>query len=207
MLIKDTKGLSSLILILSLLLISCGKEENKNEKDIDDSEIRYKLFQLEDMGWKSRKNLQLIDDINFTATEVPIQYYLLKDQGNSNLFNIDSLYNQNEFERIIEFTFEQENEKDLLEETFTKLSYEDGVKYMSFKIENDFYVVTSKNDTIKCSGVNYERNFKVAPFQKIMLFFNGINPNDKIQLVYNDKLFGKGIIKFKFEEQYKEILQ
>lgn len=201
------KGVSSLILFMSFLLFSCGNNESKNEKDIDDSAIRYKLFQLEDMGWKSKKNTQQFDDINFTATEVPIQYYLLKDQGNSDLFNIDSLYNQNKFERIVEFTFEQEDEKDLLEETFTKLSYEDGVKYMSFKMENDFYVVTSKKDTIKCTGVNYERNFKVAPFQKIMLFFSGINPNDKIQLVYNDKLFGKGIIKFKFEEQYKEILQ
>lgn len=199
------KGLGSLILFL--FLVSCGKEENKNEKDIDDSAIRYKLFQLEDMGWKSKKNSQLIEGLNFTATEVPIQYYLLKDQGDSDLFNIDSLYNQNKFERIIEFTFEQENEKDLLEEDFTKLSYEDGVKYMSFNMVNDFYIVTSKKDTIKCSGVNYERNFKVAPFQKIMLFFSGINPNDKIQLVYNDKLFGKGIIKFKFEEQYKKILQ
>jgi hypothetical protein len=74
-------------------------------------------------------------------------------------------------------------------------------------MEKDFYVVTSKKDTIKCSGVNYERNFKVAPFQKIMLFFSGIQPKDKIQLIYNDKLFGKGIVKFKFEEQYKEILQ
>ena len=199
------KEVSSLILFF--LLVSCGKSDNNIEKDIDDSAIRYKLFQLEDMGWKSKYNSQQIEDINFTATEVPIQYYLLKDQGNSDLFNIDSLYNQNKFERIIEFTFEQEDEKDLLEETFTKLSYEDGVKYMSFNMEKDFYVVTSKKDTIKCSGVNYERNFKVAPFQKIMLFFSGINPNDKIQLVYNDILFGKGIVKFKFEEQYKEILQ
>lgn len=194
-------------MISILLLFSCNKKENKNIKDVDDSAIRYKLFQLEDMGWKSKKNSQQLEDINFTATEVPIQYYLLKDQGNSDLFNIDSLYNQNKFERIIEFTFEQEEEKDLLEENFTKLPYEDGVKYMSFKMENDFYVVTSKKDTIKCSGVNYERNFKVAPFQKIILFFSGINPNDKIQLVYNDKLYRKGIIKFKFEEQYKEILQ
>lgn len=201
------KGVSSLILLMSFFLSSCGKNEDIKEKDVDDSAIRYKLFQLEDMGWKSKKNSQQLDDINFTATEVPIQYYLLKDQGNSDLFNIDSLYNQNKFERIIEFTFEQQDEKDLLEEDFTKLSYEDGVKYMSFNMVNDFYIVTSEKDTIKCSGVNYERNFKVAPFQKIMLFFSGINPNDKIQLVYNDKLFRKGIIKFKFEEQYKEILQ
>lgn len=194
-------------MISILLLFSCNKKENKNIKDVDDSAIRYKLFQLEDMGWKSKNNSQQIDDIDFTATEVPIEYYLLKDQGKSDLFNIDSIYNQNKFERIIEFTFSQEDEEDLLKEDFTNLSYEEGVKYMSFKMENDFYVVTSKNDTIKCSGVNYERNFKVAPFQKIMLFFSGIQPKDKIQLIYNDKLFGKGIVKFKFEEQYKEILQ
>lgn len=194
-------------MISILLLFSCNKKENKNIKDVDDSAIRYKLFQLEDMGWKSKNNSQQIDDIDFTATDVPIEYYLLKDQGKSDLFNIDSLYNQNKFERIIEFTFSQEDEEDLLKEDFTNLSYEEGVKYMSFKMENDFYVVTSKNDTIKCSGVNYERNFKVAPFQKIMLFFSGIQPKDKIQLIYNDKLFGKGIVKFKFEEQYKEILQ
>lgn len=201
------KVLNRCLMISILLLFSCDKKENKNIKDVDDSAIRYKLFQLEDMGWKSKNNSQQIEDINFTATEVPIEYYLLKDQGKSDLFNIDSLYNQNKFERIIEFTFTQEDEKDLLKEDFTNLSYEEGVKYMSFKMENDFYVVTSKNDTIKCSGVNYERNFKVAPFQKIMLFFSGIQPKDKIQLIYNDKLFGKGIVKFKFEEQYKEILQ
>jgi hypothetical protein len=199
------KVLNRCIMISILILFSCNKKENI--KDVDDSEIRYKLFQLEDMGWKSKNNSQQIEDINFTATEVPIEYYLLKDQGNSDLFNIDSLYNQNKLERIIEFTFAQEDEEDLLKEDFTNLPYEEGVKYISFNMEKDFYVVTSKKDTIKCSGVNYERNFKVAPFQKIMLFFSGIQPKDKIQLIYNDKLFGKGIVKFKFEEQYKEILQ
>ena len=82
-------------MISILLLFSCNKKENKNIKDVDDSVIRYKLFQLEDMGWKSKNNSQQIEDINFTATEVPIEYYLLKDQGKSDLFNIDSLYNQN----------------------------------------------------------------------------------------------------------------
>jgi hypothetical protein len=192
-------------MISILILFSCNKKENI--KDVDDSEIRYKLFQLEDMGWKSKNISQKIEDISFTATEVPIEFYLLKDQGTSDLFNIDSLYNENKYERIIEFNFKQEDEKDLLNNEFTKLSYEEGVKYMSFNMEKDFYVVTSRNDTIKCSGVNYERNFKVAPFQKILLFFSGIQPKDKIQLIYNDKLFGKGIVKFKFEEQYKEILQ
>jgi hypothetical protein len=72
-------------------------------------------------------------------------------------------------------------------------------------LDRDFYVVTSKNDTIPCSGVNFERNFKIAPFQKVLLFFSGIDPNDKIQLVYKDYLFKKGTLKFKFKDPYTEI--
>lgn len=184
------------------LFLSCKKDENnKTDKD-----IRYQLFQLENFGWKSKLNSQKIDDISFTSTEVPIQYYLLKDEGTEDLFKIDSIYNANKTERIIEFTFEQKDEKDLLNEDFTSISYENGIKYLSFEIDKDFYVVTSKKDTIKCSGVNYERNFKVAPYQKIMLFFSGIDPKEEIQLVYNDKLFKKGIIKFQFKETYTKVL-
>lgn len=194
-----------ILLLLFFFLFSC-KKEITNQIPVDDGSIRYQLFQLEKFGWKSKKHSQKADDINFTATEVPIQYYLLKDQGNQDLFNIDSLYQENKTERIIEFTFEQEDEDDLLKDKFTSLSYEDGVKYMSFSLDKDFYVVTSKNDTIQCSGVNYERNFKVAPFQKVLLFFSGIDPKEKIQLIYNDKLFKKGTLKFQFKDTYTEIL-
>ena len=189
------------IFIFTILIscISCKKDAS------NDGTIREQYFQLEKIGWKSKVQNQLVDDINFTATEVPIQYYLLKDKGKEDLFLIDSLYESNKFERIVEFTFHHDEEKDLLDNKFTQMGYEDGIKYLSFKINNDFYVVTSKNDTIKCNGVNYERNFKIAPFQKILLFFSGINPEEKIQLVYNDKLYKKGIIKFKFKEPYTEI--
>lgn len=194
-----------LLLLLCIISISCKKELDSKPVVVD-GDIRYQLFQLEKFGWKSKLHAQKVDDIKFTATEVPIQYYLLKDQGNQDLFNIDSLYQENKTERVLEFTFEQEDEDDLLKDKFTSLSYEDGVKYMSFSLDKDFYVVTSKNDTIPCSGVNYERNFKVAPFQKVLLFFSGIDPKEKIQLIYNDKLFKKGILKFQFKDTYTEIL-
>ncbi len=194
-----------LFFFFAFFISSCKKEVEKNQV-VDDGSIRYQLFQLEKFGWKSKLHSQKVDDINFTATEVPIQYYLLKDQGNQDLFNIDSLYQKNKTERILEFTFEQEDEDDLLKDKFTSLSYEEGVKYMSFSLDKDFYVVTSKNDTIQCSGVSYERNFKVAPFQKVLLFFSGIDPKEKIQLIYNDKLFKKGILKFQFKDTYTEIL-
>ncbi|MGH2665717.1 hypothetical protein [Flavobacterium sp.] len=188
-------------LFFMIALFSCKKED----KAIDDSEIRDRYFQLEKIGWKSKVYNQLVDDINFTGTEIPIQYYLLKDKGKEDLFLVDSLYEANKTERVIEFTFHQDEEKDLLDEKFTGMSYEDGIKYMSFQLDKDFYVVTSKKDTIPCSGALYERSYKIAPYQKVLLMFSGIDPNDKIQLVYKDNLFQKGIIKFKFKDPYTQI--
>lgn len=196
---------SSIYILFICVLFSC-KKEKENSALQNDGLIRQKLYRLEKVGWKSKTQVEKIDDINFTATAVPIEYYLLKDKGNQDLFLIDSLYKENNTERIFEFTFEQEDEEDLLQDKFTTLSYEDGVKYMSFTMNDDFYVVTSKNDTIQCSGVNFERNFKIAPYHKIMLFFSGIPENDQIQLIYNDKLFKKGTIKFQFKDTYTEIL-
>jgi hypothetical protein len=195
-------GLSKyFFLSIVFVCVSCKKED----KVQDDSEIRSRYFQLEKIGWKSKVYNQLVDDINFTATEVPIQYYLLKDKGNQNLLLVDSLYEQNKTERVIEFTFHQDEEKDLLDQKFTGMGYEDGVKYLSFGLDKDFYVVNSKKDTIACSGVSYERNYKIAPYQKVLLFFSGIDPNDKIQLVYKDYLFRKGTMKFKFKDPFTEI--
>lgn len=187
-------------LFIALIIISC-----KDDKEIDDSEIRERYFQLEKVGWKSKTRTQKIDDIGFTATEVPVQYYLLKDLGNEDLFNVDSIYQENKKERIVEFIFEQEEGKDLLDEKFTGITYEEGLKYLSFSIAKDFYVVTSKKDTISCAGVNYERSYKIAPYQKVLLFFSGIEPEDKIQLIYNDNLFKKGTVKFRFKDKYTEI--
>jgi hypothetical protein len=182
---------------LCVLALSCKNDEKSKT---DDSDIRFRYFNLEKQGWKSKKHLQKADGINFEATEVPIQYYLLKKMGNSDLIKVDSIYEVNKTERVIEFTFEQDNEEDLLQEKYTDLNYEKSVEYMSFNIQNDFTVITSKHDTIVCTGVLFERTFKIAPKNKLLLFFSGINPNEHIQLVYQDKLFKTGTLKFRFKD-------
>lgn len=197
----DCKGLL-IISVICMFFVSC----KKNDERADDSDIRFRYFNLEKQGWKSKKYSQKVDNIDFTATEVPIQYYLLKDKGSEDLISVDSLYEENKTERVIEFTFQDMDEDDLLQQKFTNKDYKDSVEYMSFAIQNDFLVVTSKNDTIKCSGVLFERNFKIAPFQRIMLFFSGIKPDDQIQLIYNDVLFNKGLMKFRFNTKNIDLL-
>lgn len=180
-------------LLVILIIVSCREDYKINNQE------DYKIFNLQQQGWKSKRITQFANDINYTATEVPLQYYLLKNTK-FDYKKSDSLYRLNQKERIIEVEFQHSKEADLLLQEYTNKSYEDAVKYMAFTIEKDFTVVTSSNDTIPCAGVNFERNFKIAPFKRVLLYFNNINPNDHIKLIYQDQLFGNGILKFNFNE-------
>jgi len=183
-----------ILALLCCCFISCKKETKEAEQVYDE------YYQLANTGWKSKKINHYINTINYTATEVPIAYYILKDQGEENLAHVDSIYEAHKRERVLEIEFHHDEEKDLLLSEFTNKSYEDAVKYMAFTIKKDFTIVTSAQDTIQCAGVQFERNFKVAPFKRALLYFGDINPEDEIQLIYNDELFGNGIIKYKFKE-------
>ncbi|WP_299254027.1 hypothetical protein [uncultured Aquimarina sp.] len=184
-----------LFLMGILLFVSCQKE-----KKVPKSESEYKLFNLEQAGWKSKSVSHLFSQIEYKATLVPLQYYILKNEGSKNLAKIDSIYESLKNERILEVEFQQEKEDDLLKSKYTNRDYETSVKYMSFYIENDFKAVTQSGDTIDCSGVTFERNFKVAPFKRLLLHFGNIPEEENIQLIYNDQLFGNGLMKFNFKE-------
>lgn len=186
-----------LLVLLSTSILPVSSCKNKDRLDVASS--KYSWFNFENQGWKSKRVTQFVGDINYTATEVPLQYYILKSIG-SNYASVDSIYKANDRERVIEIEFQHADQVDLLLSDYTNKSYKDAVKYMAFNIRKDFKVITSSHDTISCAGVNFERNFKVAPFKRLLLHFNDINPDDNIKLVYQDELFGNGIIKFNFTE-------
>ena len=186
----------TVLICLVGMFFSCTERNNESTIKIED-----KIFEMESNGWKSKSIAFTFSDIQYKATEVPLQYYILKNEGSSNLEKVDSIYQSVKEERIVEFEFQQEDSKDLLQAEFTNKDYEASVKYMSFYIERDFKVVTQSGDTIRCSGVNFERNFKVAPFKRLLLHFGNIPEGETIQLIYDDQLFGNGLIKFNFKEK------
>lgn len=186
-------------LAVAILLLSFGSCQKEQEKPR--TEIEERLFNLEQSGWKSRSISHFFSDIEYNATLVPIQYYILKNEGSQDLNSVDSIYQEYKNERVIEVKFQQEKEDDLLKDMYTNRSYEDAVKYMAFTIRKDFKAVTQSGDTIACAGVTFERNFKVAPFKRLLLNFGGIPENETIQLVYDDQLFGNGLMKFNFKER------
>ena len=198
--IQDMKEMSKYLFVVltSILIFSC---ENTADVKTTETDVEFRLESLANRGWKSKKINQYINEINYTATEVPNAYYILKEMGTNDLTKVDSVMNLNSKERVIEIEFSHVESKDLLKEEFTNLSYEDAVKYMSFKLNNDFKIVTSKKDTIPCVGVQFERNFKVAPFKRAIIYFTGVEEDEQVQLLYTDKLFGNGIVKFNFNRK------
>jgi len=178
-----------------VLAFSC-----KRDKTTFTSDVEERMFNLEQIGWKSNQIIHQFPEIRYKATQVPLQYYILKNEGSNDLTKVDSIYQTVKNERVIEMEFQQEREDDLLKSKYTNRGYEESVKYMSFYIERDFKAVTQSGDTVRCAGVTFERNFKVAPFKRVLLHFGNIPEGEHIQLIYDDQLFGNGLIKFKFTE-------
>ena len=192
---KSTYLIRIVFISMLFLAFSCKKDKTNFTSDIEE-----RMFNLEQIGWKSNQIIHQFPEIQYKATQVPLQYYILKNEGSNDLTKVDSIYQTVKNERVIEMEFQQEREDDLLKSKYTNRGYEESVKYMSFYIERDFKVVTQSGDTVRCAGVTFERNFKVAPFKRLLLHFGNIPEGEHIQLIYDDQLFGNGLIKFKFTE-------
>lgn len=183
-----------LSVFLCLLVIACKKTDSSNK------EAQFKLYNLANTGWKSKTLSHDVSSINYKATQVPLQYYILKNGPSQDPIKVDSIYKSHANERIIEFEFQHDSKDDLLKGEYTNKGYTESVKYMSFQLQNDFEVITDSGKRVVCSGVTFERNFKVAPFKRVLLHFANIPENENIQLLYEDKLFGNGLFKYNFKE-------
>ena len=188
----------SIYLGLLALVVGTSSCKSEAEKRLEQSVLSTKLFQHQDRGWKANRIMNFTQQIQYRATEVPIEYYLLKNQGLEDVQVFDSVALANNTERIIEFEFEHIESDDLLIEEYTSKTYDDSVIYMAGTIKDDFYAITSNNDTIPCLGVHFERHFKVSSFKRVLLYFGGVDPDETIKIVYQDRLFGQGTFEFDF---------
>lgn len=80
--------------------------------------------------------------------------------------------------------------------------YEDRVKYFSFEMEKDICLVQGR-DTVFPGLFQFERIFEVAPYANVMFAFDNkkFNKDEEFTIVYNDKVFEKGFIKFNYKNK------
>jgi hypothetical protein len=74
--------------------------------------------------------------------------------------------------------------------------YNDRLSYMSFKMQNDIYLVQG-NDTLSPGLFHYERIFEVASYATVMFAFDNFkfDRQKELTIIYDDHLFKKGYIK------------
>ena len=182
-------------IIVLLLIVFLGSCTQKNTTEYKET------LEIGNYQWESYTVEEIRDGMTYSAMQLPIEYYIRKNIGMSKTSIVDSLTGVMKTERVIVTEFKDLDKKDVLISDFTNRSYEDAVKYIASTISGDYHFVTSTNDTIACSGVLFERNFNVAPFKRVLLYFNGVPPEETGELIYNDRLFGNGIFTFKLNQQ------
>lgn len=201
------------ILIVLLFSFSCSSKENKkvgldkktvnkqsgisdndliyNENNFKDGFKRYKFLNEE---FQSGKKTVLINSVFYTAAILPKEFYLKRNLKIKD--SIDIYKEKLKKEQVVQFDFQLLNQKDILKEKSKGYNYEEYIKYLSFKIKQDFMVVTKNGDTIKPSGVLFERTFGLTPRKRILLYFTFLKKTDKFKLIYHDQLFENGLMKF-----------
>lgn len=78
--------------------------------------------------------------------------------------------------------------------------YTERINYVSFGMQKDIFLVQEK-DTLFPGLYHFERTFDIAPFTTVMIAFDNekFNPEKEFTIVYNDKLFNKGFIKYNYQ--------
>lgn len=142
------------------------------------------------------------NDIKFRAKRIPSELYL-KNKGVSGE-ELAAALTEVEGEQLFYFEFEEELKQDLIKKHLED-DLDGNISYLSFGIFNDFLLVNSKGDTVISDYSLYERNFHVAPYERLLVSFSGVEQDEELQLIYNDKLFQKGKLNFHFAStQYLE---
>ena len=143
--------------------------------------------------WKSNQVVKDMKTVSFQASEVPKEYYLRKYFSNMG-GKYDSLLEKMRDERIIEFEISANPEY----YDNSNLSTEEETRYLATEIAKDFSIITTEGDTVACIGAHFEHSNSLAPFKRLILYFDNIHSDKQLELLYRDYLYGKGDLKFHF---------
>ncbi len=186
---------------------STTAESIKNNTRVESEKLKpeeyVKWVQNPENGFRKEK---IIDDLVFNIQYKPYEYIVCMEEQKQELQ--DSLVNKKikELDGMQYYDFKiilKEGLGELLKYKLTsKGEYDKRVKYFAFNMQNDIQLVEG-TDTIPCTLFHFERAYDVTPSSVFLLGF-GVTKNtlkqDKTLIVY-DRTFGKGLIKFTFNQK------
>jgi len=211
-----TKGIFHICIVM--ICLSCGTSGDvSNEVESMLSDIDTDVMELEgkfdgrflkygahkvslnsptkDHTFSVQKIEETREDITYRAKRIDTETYLLNKgvEGNELTEALKDLNN----DQLFYIEFQETLKQDLIKKYF-KGNKDKPVSYLAFDIQEDFKLVNSSGDTIKANYSMYERNYHVAPFERLLLNFSGISSGEALTILYKDKIFGKGDFIFEF---------
>lgn len=180
-----------LIVLLQILFVSCQKQLTAEEY--------VKWVTNPENGLRKDQKVQ---DFEISVMYQPQDYIIAKENvTNMNIKNYESkkksLGNSENFQIRIKLShggnilrYKQNN---LLNETTR-------INHFSFSAKNDFSIITNE-DTMACKLCHYSRNYNLTPTVDLSLLFDELDKKSDWQLIYKDKQFGLGTVKFLFKEE------
>ena len=181
----------------------CVKEYQGNQQsDYKNTSLNCEEFikwtESNDNGLKVSREM---DGFDFSLQFLPASYILskqsLQSEVNNNSLTVD------DYEGVHYFNFRIRKESgngEVLRNELTSLEdYRERVEYYAFDFKDDIFIVQGI-DTIHCEMSHFERAYDATPFCNIMIGFPSkrINDNEDCTIVVHDKIFNKGILKFRF---------
>ena len=141
-------------------------------------------------------------DLKLTCTYTPNEYAALKPKDPANL-NMEELKEEvNGLNELVQFKLKFEN---TTSGNFLRGNYMDQEEYnrrsmyMSFDIRYDLNLIQNSADTVVCNMNHHERTYGNTPFETILISFpKVVDKIDEMTLVFNDRVFGFGRVKFKY---------
>jgi hypothetical protein len=144
-----------------------------------------------------------LEDITFSLQYKPAAYVLCTENDSMNAASAELTKEMSELDGLDYYDFTIK----LTEGTGELLKYRVGsyheydarVNYMSFGMQNDVKLIAG-SDTLDCQLFHFERTYDIAPYATLLLAFPKTAGAGRTFL-YEDKLFGKGIVKFTFTKE------
>lgn len=207
--------MKNIIFLFPIFLIfqSC----NILNKDLIRNSSSQTLSQREYVTWMQEPgngfcNIKEMDDLCYTLQYRSYDYIIcIENKGtpvpdSSKKQRYDDLKGMKYFELIIKLT---NGSGELLKHKLSSNSnYTARVQYFAFDMQKDIQIKYGDGEPQPCVLYHFERTYDIVPYAKFILGFEKVEGNDSQDIVveYNDHVFDKGLMKFRFNiENFNKI--
>lgn len=188
------KKIKHIAFIVILFLFSC-----ESKKISQSTEVEFK----EDIGLQHTtemsgdlvkgKSEKVINGIHFRLDVLSAMDYLQHKE--TFVDTADRLALEKESVVLLKISLDNDLKK-LFEDNRITMNKDQAVQYLMAGIQKDILIEQSDREVL-VNGMSYEGQIGTADNVKIVFFVSGLNKKENYTVSYYDRLFGKGIIKYK----------